>query len=283
MAVLPAERADSIASFVSSAFNEEGSGSSGSIDGISQGYDIGQLIGDLENDPIKTVRKKDSRITARDDQADFGTDGFYISRDMMGEVITIGTTPTLIKQPSYAQKFLMLNPHNSQPIVATGLTPITAGAAGNSIVNPVKVGGSEVVHIFLNVTAITAADLWNFDMLSYDSLSGGWADVLQAFANIGAVGTYGITTTIGIADSIAFSWNPPVAPGGTVTFSINIVKQGASENVDLSDAIFIGGSGVTTISGYPIPKGHEKKFVLGEGVALYGIAYANTDIRLFRV
>lgn len=281
MAVLPAERADAIASFISSTFGEENS----PIAGMGQGSDIDQLVADLENDPTLTTKDRQARVTPRDNQADFMGQGFYISRDMMGEVVTIGTTPTLIKNVPYAQRFLLLNPHDSTPIVATGSAAVTAGAAtATSQATPVKVGGSEVVHIFLNVSAVTnAGDLWDFTMQSYDSLSGGWANALLAFSNIGATGTYMITTSVGIADSIAFSWTPPVVPAGTMTFTINVVKQGASENIDLSDAVFIGGAGVTTVSGYPIPKGQEKVFVLGEGVALYGIANANTNIRLFRI
>ena len=224
--------------------------------------------------------------TPRDVERNITGAAIYVSRNLLGENITLNnSTPTIIRVASYAQKLLIVNPTRLDALTSAiqGATTAAAVASGNSQATPIDVAGFGDIHYHMNVTAIAGA--WDLYVQTYDSLAGTWMDGQQIFAALGATGNYyALGGNIGIAEKIAFRWNMAVA--GNITFTLNVVrKSGLGGNAQASTQIaYIGGLGVTTNSGYPIIEGGKETFILGEGVSLYAITNVSSlNIRIFQL
>lgn len=212
-------------------------------------------------------------------------EAIYLSRNLQGRFITVGTTPILLFRAIYAQPFLILNPSKTVGLTTsvTGFSG-TVAAAGNSQTTPGSVGvsGFYAVHYHLDVTAVTGT--WDIVAQSYDSISAKWFDTQTIFAGVAATGQYYASVgTLGLATDLAFRWNPTAA--GSLTFSLAAVLKGGlgGSSAGLAQVVYLGGPGVTTTSGFPLLEGTRQAFVLGENVELWGVAGTNIDIRLFQL
>jgi len=208
-------------------------------------------------------------------------DAIYLTRNLQGRTVTVGTTPVLLVDSAFAWPYLILNPSKT-----TGLTTTVTGfsgtvsAAGNSQSSPIGVSGFYAGHFHLDVTAVTGT--WDIIQQSYDSISGKWFDVQTVFSGVASPGSYYASVgTMGIATDLAFRWNPTVA--GSMTFSLAAVLKGGlgGSSAGLSQVVYLGGENVSTVAGYPLLEGHKQAFIIPEGVQLWGVAATNIDIRVF--
>ncbi len=210
-------------------------------------------------------------------------DAIYLTRNLQGRTITVGTTPVMLVDSAFAWPYLVLNPSKT-----TGLTTTVTGfsgtvnAAGNSQTTPGSIGvsGFYAAHFQLDVTAVTGT--WDIIQQSYDSISAKWFDVQTIYAGVTAIGSYYTSVgTMGITTDLAFRWNPTVA--GSLTFSLAAVLKGGlgGSSVGLAQVVYLGGNGVTTTSGFPLLEGQKQAFIVPEGVQLLGVSGTNIDIRVF--
>lgn len=210
-------------------------------------------------------------------------DAIYLTRNLQGRTFTVGTTPILLIDSTFAWPYLILNPSKT-----TGLTTTVTGfsgtvnAAGNSQTTPGPIGvsGFYAAHFQLDVTAVTGT--WDIIQQSYDSISAKWFDVQTIYAGVASTGSYYASVgTMGIGTDLAFRWNPTAA--GSLTFSLSVILKGGlgGSSAGLAQVVYLGGQGVTTTSGYPLLEGHKQAFIVPEGVQLWAVAGTNVDIRVF--
>ena len=217
----------------------------------------------------------------RNESPPFMGNAIYLTRNLNGRTVTITTTPTLLVDSSYAWPYLILNPSKT-----VGLTTTVTGfsgtvvAAGNTQASPIGVSGFYAAHYHLNVTAVTGT--WDLVAQSYDSISLQWMDTQTIFAGVAATGQYYASVgTLGIATDLTFRWNPTAA--GSLTFSLAAVLKGGlgGSSAGLANVAYLGGPGVSTVSGYPLLESQQQQFIIGQGVQLWGVAAVSIDVRIF--
>jgi hypothetical protein len=207
-----------------------------------------------------------------------------IDRNFQAFTITVGVTPTLLIQNSFAASYMILNPASIIGLTTSsiGTSLKTTAVAGNSQTASIAVAGFKEAHVYVDITAITGT--WSIFAQTYDPVSNKWFDS-QALVN-GATSTgsiYGFLGSFGMATDMAFRWNPDAA--GSMTFTIGVVlKEGmGGSNTGIAQAAFLGGANVTTSIGYPLLEGQKEYFTVDENIGLYGIANQPIPLRLFKV
>lgn len=205
-----------------------------------------------------------------------------ISRNLIGRTVQVTSTATQLVDVTYPRVVLITNPAVADTLsqTSTAYSGI-ANASGNSQTTPIDVRNSIQVHAFLNVTAI--AGNWDFILQTYDSVNNTWADSQTLVAGLAATGDkYYYIGSNAIAEKIAFRWIQNVG-ATSITFSIITVEKFYENFIPdgLSQTVYIGARGVTTVSGYPILGGQEKQFILAEGLELWGISNVAVNLRIF--
>jgi hypothetical protein len=208
-------------------------------------------------------------------------DAIYLTRNLVGQTVTVGTTPTLLIRSSYAWPFMVLNPSRS-----LGLTTVVTGFSGTATDGDVTAGigvaGFEQVHLHLNVTD-AGASTYTITTQTYDAVSLQWIDSQDVFTGVSAIGSqYADIGSLGVATDLRFKFTRTVGVGN-ITCSIGVVlKNGiGGSSAGLAQTVFLGGPNVTTVSGFPLLEGNRQTFIIGENVELWGVAYTNIDVRIF--
>jgi hypothetical protein len=208
----------------------------------------------------------------------------YLTRNLVSRPVTITTSPTLILRSGYAWPYIILNPSTSVGLTTT-VTGYSGTASNGDTSSSVGVAGFQQAHMLLNVTGITGGDSWDIYLQAYDSINSIWADSQALFTGITATGShYAFPDAFGIGTDIRFRFDR-TAGAGNLTCTIGIIlKNGVGGTIaGLSQAIYLGGPGVTTVSGYPLLEGEDLRLIINEGVELYGIAETNITIRVFEL
>ncbi len=207
----------------------------------------------------------------------------YLSRSLIGQTIVVGTTPVLLVRSTVLWPWIVLNPSQSVGLTSS-VTGFSGTASTGDLTAPgIGVAGFESAHLHLNVTAMTGGALWDIYAQTFDSISGVWMDSQAVFTNIAATGSYyAFPNTFGIATDLRFRY-VRTAGAGTLTNSIGVaLKVGSGgSSTGLAQVIYVGGEGVTTVSGFPILEGTSLTFVIEEGVELWAVAATTLNARLF--
>ena len=223
----------------------------------------------------------DSNVN-RDSPPKYLGDAIYLTRNLVGQSITITTAPTLIIRSTYAWPYLLLNPSTTVGLT-TAVTGFNGIATNGMFTTSFGVSGFNQVHLTLNVTGITPGDTWDIYAQTYDSISATWVRSQAVFAAIAATGgSYSYVGTFGIATDLRFEFVRTVG-AGNLTCSIGVaLKEGTGgSSAGLAQVVYIGGPGVTSVSGFPLLEGQKQSFVIGEGVELWGVSTSTINIRLF--
>lgn len=211
----------------------------------------------------------------------------FVSRGLIGRVVAVGTVPVLLVSEPYTTPTLILNP--SQSVGLTTTVTGWSGVAVNGQLTPsFGVSGFETVHLHLNVTAIGGADAWDIYAQTFDSISGQWMDSQVVFAGVTTASValdpnvYAYPGTFGIATDMRFRF-VQTAGVANITCSIGAtLKLGAGgSSAGLAQVVYLGGAGVSTVSGYPLLEGQSQVFVIGENVELWAVAATTINIRMF--
>jgi len=224
----------------------------------------------------------------------------YLTRNFLGRVVNILTTPTLIHDAVRSQNIMITNPAFSASsgfLTSAGLhtNQIAVAAAGNTWLTPLGVANYLNMQLFLRVPVATigAGTSWTFIAQVQNPTSLFWVDsqVLitgvtpalvatwfnnEFYANIGA---------FGVGTQFAIRWTTD-AGAGAISFTLSyVLKVGLPGSAGgLSQVIYIGSTpGVQITSGYPILESSEKVFQVAENTQIWGIAAVATPIRIFEL
>ena len=222
----------------------------------------------------------------------------YLTRNFLGRVVNVLTTPTLIHDAARSQNIMITNPAFSAIsgfLTSTGLhtNQVAVVAGGNTQALPLGVANYLNMHLLLRITAIAAGTTWSFINQVQDPSTLVWADsqVLVAAVTPAVVATwtgaefYANLGAFGVGSQYALRWTLD-AGAGAISFTLSyILKVGLpGSSGGISQVVYIGSnSGVQVTSGYPVLEGSEKVFQVAENTQIWGIANIATPIRIFEL
>lgn len=200
-------------------------------------------------------------------------------------VVTIGTTPTRIIEPNRTPRgYILINPNTTVSGVVTSVTVFPAGtvfpvaATPSASINVAAHGGASFI---LNITEPTAGPM-TVDLQTQDPISGNWATAqANIFGGVVAIGTYYANVgNIGIDSNARLL---VTVAADTFTGSIAAMLKPSLAGTVAGPTVFLGSENVNTTVGYPLLSGQKETFYLKENTALFGVAVAATDVRLFEL
>jgi hypothetical protein len=211
-----------------------------------------------------------------------------LRRGLIGRVVTITGTPTLIIQQTDVggRGYLLLNPSGVVGLTAAGtlFSSTTLVGATTSLSGSVGVANYKTARFFVVATFVAGAGPVTFDLQTLDPASGTYI-TSQTIFNLAASGNaYADVGTMGIDTDFQMLVTVPI--GTTITFTVGYVLKDGLEGTSAgaSQTIFIGNSGVSPNNGFPILAGKEKGFYLMENVALYAVtAGSSIDMNIFEL
>lgn len=211
-----------------------------------------------------------------------------LDRGLIGRSITIGTTPIRIIQSQFLRGYIIMNPSLIVGGTAVGTLVASASrtAAGNTQATPLGVANYRDLHLFLNVTAVAGATpTLNIYSQSQDPVSLNWADTQLLYTDIAATGTYYANPgSLGLSTDFALRWEI-AGVGADFTFSIGyVLKEGLpGTGAGVGKTLYLGNSGVTVNSGFPLLEGQSRSFFLRENTELWAVANTSLDLRVFEL
>lgn len=206
-----------------------------------------------------------------------------LDRGLIGRSVTIGTTPTRIIQSQFLRGYIVMNPSLivGGTAVGTLLASTTTSVAGNTQSDPLGVANYRDLHLFLDVTSATGTlDIY---AQALDPVTLNWADTQLLYSGIAATGTYYANPgSLGLATDLALRWE---ITGGPFTFSIGYaLKEGLpGTGAGVGKTLYLGNSGVTIESGFPLLEGQSRPFYLKENTELWAVANTSLDLRVFEL
>jgi hypothetical protein len=222
---------------------------------------------------------------ARDVHSIAGT--LVLRRGLLGRVVTVTSSPQLIISAQEDRGYLLLNPTGVVGLTAQGtvFSSTTLVGATTLLSGGLGVANYNTGRFFLKVTAMAGVGPVTFDLQTLDPVDGTTYITSQTIFSVAAVGnTYASVGQLGIDVDAKILVTVPV--GTTITFTLGFVLKDGLEGTSAgaTQTIFIGGGGVSTISGYPILAGREKSFYLLENVSLYAVTSGpSLDMNIFEL
>lgn len=217
-----------------------------------------------------------------------------LRQGMASEVVTVGTSPTLIFRDPSDRSILILNPASPATTTFGTLLPLAVrGGSGDTQADPVSVANYQSLRLFLRITVTGGAtNTIAINTQTRDPLGLGWAGVADDVFNgvVGspggspfAVGTY-YAPIGGNGVDIAFAVSYAVG-AGTPTWSLSYVaKDGLPGSAAGADrTVYMGPPGVQTAFGFPLLEGGERSFFVKGNTPLYAVAASATPVRVFRL
>lgn len=214
---------------------------------------------------------------------------FVLRRGLIGRVFTVTNTPQQIIQQSEVEGrgYLLLNPTGVVGLTAAGtlfsstvLVGATSLASGS-----LGVANYKTARFFVKATFNVGAGPVTFDLQTLDPVDGTTYITSQTLWSLTATGNaYADVGTMGIDTDARMLVTVPI--GTTIEFTVGFVLKDGLEGTSAgaSQTIFIGNSGVSPNSGFPILAGKEKAFYLMENVSLYAVTSGpNIDMNIFEL
>ena len=210
-----------------------------------------------------------------------------LRRGLIGRVVTVTSTPQLIINQSEigGRGYLLLNPAGVVGLTAkgtllsstslTGLTTLQTGSLG--------VANYKTLRLFFTVN-ITGAGPVLYHLQTLDPVSGTEWFTSQTESFSADENRYVDIGGLGVDTDFAIEIEVPA--GTSVTTSIGFVAKDGLEGTSAGvvQTIFIGQSGVSSVSGFPLLSGKDKSFYLMENVQLYAVtAGPSLDMNIFEL
>jgi len=227
-------------------------------------------------------------VSFRDVTGRYVSTGLLLERAFLSQLITIGTSPTLILKSTYTYPYAFLNPAATSGEISTGTHYSgTITANGNTQSSPLNVSNYQELHMYIDITAVSGTSpTLDVYLQSQSPSSSNWVDVQQLWSSLNSTGTYyNYVGALGVAENVALRWviGGTNSPSFTVTLEY-ILKIGlGATSATSGNTIYLGGSGVTTVSGYPLLSEKSEVFIIKEGVEIYGVAASSLELRIFEL
>ena len=208
-----------------------------------------------------------------------------IERGLIARVVSVPTTPVLVADAQFLRGYIFLNPATSAGLTTAGTLLPSALRSVDGTSSSLGVANYLSQHFFLDVTASTGAGTLDIIQQALDPTSLTFCDV-QTVATITAPATgcvYGFAEQFGVGTDMRVRFT--ISGGSTFTFSVGFVlKNGlAGTSTGVNQTIFLGSSGVTTETGFPLLEGDKEKFFLRENTQLFAVASSTLDLRVFEL
>jgi hypothetical protein len=211
-----------------------------------------------------------------------------LRRGLLGRVETITSVPRLIieQREIDGRAYLLLNPAGVVGLTASGTIFSTQTAIGATTVTSgiLGVANYKTARFFVVATFVAGAGPVTFDLQTADPVTGVFITSQTIFNLVATGNAYANVGDLGIDVDAQIFVTVPV--GTTITFSMGFVLKDGLDGTSAgaSQTIFIGGAGVSPVSGYPLLSGKEKPFYIEENVLLYAVTSGpNLDMNIFEL
>ena len=211
-----------------------------------------------------------------------------LRRGLLGRVVTVTGTPTLIidVKETEGRGYLLLNPAGVVGLTAVGTLIASNTAVGATTVTSASLGVANYLNgkFFVDITFTAGAGPVTFDLQSKNPVTGTFITT-QTLWSLTATGkSYADVGTLGVDTDLQMLVTVPA--GTTVTFSVGFVLKDGLEGTStgVAQTIFIGNSGLSPVSAYPLLSGKEKQFYLSENVQLWAVTLGpSLDMNIFEI
>lgn len=213
---------------------------------------------------------------------------FTLRRGLLGRVETITSTPRLIIQCQEVggRGYLLLNPAGVVGLTAQG----TIFSAGTNLVGAVTLASGALGVANFNTARFTVKAVFNagagpvdIDLQTLDPVDGVTWITTQTIFSLTATGNdYVNVGGLGIDVDARIFVTVPL--GTTITFDMGFVLKDGLEGTSAgaTQSIFLGGAGVSPVSGYPLLAGKERPFYFEENVSMYAVTSGpSLDMNIF--
>lgn len=200
-----------------------------------------------------------------------------LRRGLLGRVVTITNVSQLIidQKEEDGRGYLLLNPATVVGLTAQGII----FNAGTNLVGATTLASGALGVANFNTARFTVKAVFNagvgpvtFDLQTLDPVDGvTWITAQTVFSLTATGNVYANVGGLGIDVDARILVTVPA--GTNITFDMGfILKDGLQgTSAGATQTIFIGGAGVSSVSGYPLLAGQEKPFYLEENVKLYAV------------
>lgn len=212
-----------------------------------------------------------------------------LRRGLLGRVETITSVSRLIisQLEIEGRGYLLLNPAGVVGLTAqgtifssttlVGATTLASGALG--------VANFNTGRFMVKATFVAGAGPVTFDLQTLDPVDGITWIPSQTIFNLVATGNeYVNVGGLGIDVDARIFVTVPI--GTTITFTVGFVLKDGLEGTSAgaTQTIFLGGAGVSPVSGYPLLAGQEKPFYLEEKVLMFAVTSGpSLDMNIFEL
>lgn len=211
-----------------------------------------------------------------------------LRRGLLGRVVTVTSTPQLVieQREEDGRGYLLLNPASVVGLTAEGTLLDTQVIVGATTVTSGVLGVANYKsgRFFIVCTFTVGAGPVDFNLQSRDPVTGTYI-TSQTIASLAATGnSYVYVDGMGVDVDMRLQVVVPL--GTTIEVSVGFVLKDGLEGTSAgaSQTIFIGGAGVSPVSGYPLLSGKERPFYLEENVLLYAVTDGpNLEMNIFEL
>lgn len=213
-----------------------------------------------------------------------------IGRGINSRVVTVTTTPQQIIKAIQPRGYIIVNPTHASGLTSsgTGFPSLLRTTAGSPFLSSaVGVANYDRMIFFLDISANNGAPSVKIDVQSQDPISLNWAtaqgDIFSAPTAVGTyyanIGNLGVDSNLRLKATLT----------GVVssTFSVGyILKDGLpGSSSGLANTVYLGGPGVTSVSGYSLFEGAEFKYFFLANAELWAssLVAAGVNLQIFEL
>ena len=211
-----------------------------------------------------------------------------LRRGLLGRVVTITSSPQLIinQLEREGRGYLLLNPAGVVGLTAQGIV----FNAGTNLVGATSLASGSLGVANYNTGRFTVKAVFNagvgpvtFDLQTLDPVGGvTWITTQTVFSLTATGNVYANVGSLGIDVDARILVTVPA--GTTITFDMGFVLKDGLEGTSagVTQTIFLGGSGVSPASGFPLLAGKDRPFYFEENVSMYAVTTGpNLDMNIF--
>jgi hypothetical protein len=211
-----------------------------------------------------------------------------LRRGLIGRVVTVTSTPSLIinQQEIGGRGYLFLNPAGVVGLTAKGTLVSSTTIVGATTLQTASLGVAnyKTAKLFFGVTFNAGAGPVTIDIETLDPVTG-LLFISQTIGPLVATGNvYADLGTLGVDTDLSLLITVPV--GTTITLTVGFVLKDGLDGTSagVTQTIFIGAAGVSTVAGYPLLSGKERSFYIMENVQIYAVtAGPNLNMNIFEL
>jgi hypothetical protein len=210
-----------------------------------------------------------------------------INKGLLGRVYTINGTPQEVVKADYDRAYLLLNPASVAGLTTTGTLFSAQSMAGAGTFTSAEVGCANyrTGRFFLELSyTLGAGNNVTVDLQTKNPATGNYITAQTIFSVTANSNIYADLGTLGIDTDFQLVVIVPAAT--TVVVSLGYVLKDGLEGTSsgTSQTIYVGSSGVSPNSGYPILNGNEKEWFVLQNSSIYAVSSgSNLTLNVFEL